>query len=88
MPDLEFFKSMGFEVIEIDAGDTVLCDICNRDYSNSDEKGGLVFSGKAVCPVCEKVVRASICKHNETEFIRAECRPDQTFREFVLEYRA
>jgi hypothetical protein len=36
----------------IDIGDTVLCDICNGDYTMSDDQGGILVGSYAVCPSC------------------------------------
>lgn len=30
-------------IITIDAGDNVVCDLCNADYTTSTETGGLIF---------------------------------------------
>lgn len=38
------------EVIEI--GETVLCDLCNDDYTDSNEVGGCIISSWAYCPKC------------------------------------
>ena len=32
--------------------DEVVCDFCNKDYTNSDRVGGYVIPGWAVCPDC------------------------------------
>jgi hypothetical protein len=36
----------------IDIGDTVLCDLCNEDYTNSDAQGGVLVGSYAICPRC------------------------------------
>jgi len=36
------------KIEEIDFGNVVLCDLCNKDYSNSDEHGGFLFGNSAV----------------------------------------
>ena len=71
----------------IDIGNTVLCDFCDKDYSDSDAIGGLLFESKAVCPECERKTRESIKNYNEEHFIRAEPKPGETFRDFVLRIR-
>jgi hypothetical protein len=43
------------EFWSIDIGDTVVCDFCNRDYTESNDKGGLIVGGYAVCPRCERI---------------------------------
>ena len=67
----------------IDVGETVLCDICNADYSYSERKGGFLFNSKSVCPRCEPRMRENIAKHKEERFIKAECPKEMSFREFV-----
>lgn len=43
---------MGREVIDI--GNVVLCDICNEDWTNREESGGVLLGNNAVCPDCSK----------------------------------
>jgi hypothetical protein len=74
-------------VICIDPGETVLCDLCNKDYTNSDECGGILFSGKAVCPDCVGDFMKSIVKYKEERFIKALAKPNETFRDFVYRIR-
>ena len=74
-------------VINIDPGDVVLCDLCNEDYTNSDEKGGFLFSGKAVCPKCAPKFMKSVKLYNEERFIVSEARSNETFRDFVYRIR-
>jgi hydrogenase maturation factor HypF (carbamoyltransferase family) len=74
-------------VINVDPGNTVLCDLCNEDYTNSDEKGGFLFSGKAVCPKCAPKFMKSVKLYNEERFIVSEARSNETFRDFVYRIR-
>lgn len=77
----------GVTVITVVPGDTVLCDLCNEDYTNSDEKGGFLFSGKAVCPKCAPDFLKSVKIYGEERFIRAQAGPDESFRDFVYRIR-
>jgi hypothetical protein len=77
----------GVTVITVVPGDTVLCDLCNEDYTNSDEKGGFLFSGKAVCPKCAPDFLKSVKRYGEERFIRAQAGPDESFRDFVYRIR-
>jgi len=77
----------GVTVIRIEPGNTVLCDLCNEDYTNSDEPGGFLFSGKAVCPVCADKFLTTIKFYNEEHFIRAYAKENETFRDFVYRIR-
>lgn len=66
-------------------GDTVLCDYCNEDYTNSDAKGGIYFAGKAICPKCTPNAITNIAKYNEEKYIKAICPDDQSFADWVRE---
>lgn len=75
------------KVINIDPGNIVLCDLCNKDYTNSDEKGGILFSGKAVCPDCVPEFMKNIKKYKEEKYIRATAKEGESFRDFVYRIR-
>lgn len=72
---------------EIDIGDIVVCDSCNEDYTDSDAVGGFLFASNGICPKCAPEYRADVEKYQEQEFIRAEARPGETFKSFVLRMR-
>lgn len=76
-----------FEMVEIDAGDIVLCDMCNKDWTNSDVSGGFLFQSKAVCPDCQDELLVSIAKHGEERFVRSTCPKDMSFYDYVMEMR-
>ena len=71
----------------IDIGDSVLCDLCNADFTHSDETGGFLFTSKAVCPGCAPVFEASIKRYHEEEYIRDRALPGESFRAFCLRLR-
>ena len=79
----------GDNVIDLGAkaGDTVLCDFCNKDWTGDDTSGGLLFCSNAICPDCEPKQRESIKGYNEEKYIRAECPSDMSFWEWVLTLR-
>ena len=77
----------GVTVINIDPGDTVLCDLCNMDYTNSDEPGGFLFSGKAVCPKCAPNFMKSVKMYGEQKYIKAIAKMNESFRDFVYRIR-
>ena len=66
-------------------GNKVICDLCGKDYTNSDEKGGIYFAGKAVCPECTPRFEESIKKFHEEHFITARCPEDKSFKDWVIE---
>ncbi len=76
----------GFEgaaVIEIDVGQSVYCDYCNEDCTDSKESGGLLFGSYAACPTCAPNIEASAKLHGETNRIRARCPAGKPFSDWV-----
>jgi hypothetical protein len=70
-------------VIIIDIGDTVLCDLCNGDYTDSDAEGGLLIGSHAICPACAPAIRRTD-EHGEPV---TTCPPGMRFRDWVLTLR-
>jgi len=68
-------------VVELDLGDTVLCDICNRDWSKSKFSAGFVLGATAVCPVCQlkMQLRGDIAYMKEAVF----CPKDISFPDWI-----
>jgi hypothetical protein len=76
------------QIIDVfDIGDSVVCDLCSNDYTNSDECGGFLFGGKGVCPKCADDFMVNVKKYHEEEYIKATCPPDKTFKQFIMEIR-
>lgn len=71
----------------IDVSRTVMCDLCNVEYFDSDEKGGFVFANKGVCPRCAPEFMKTILLFGEEKFIEAECPSGKTFSSFIVEFR-
>lgn len=65
----------------------VICDLCGEDFTNSTEKGGILFNSNAVCPNCLPEFMESISKYNEWHFIKDKALEDETFCDFVLRIR-
>jgi hypothetical protein len=78
---------MTTETIVYDIGDIVLCDLCNADFTNSEAIGGFIFGSKGVCPTCAPRFEADAKSYDELHYIRARCADDQSFADFVREYR-
>lgn len=76
-----------FEVITIDIGNKVVCDYCNKDYTDSDEVGGILFGSNAVCPICTPELLESIAKYKEEFYIKATANLNESFRDFVYRIR-
>jgi len=70
-----------------DIGSSVICDICGEDYTDSEEPGGFIFTSSAYCPKCSVEGMEAIKKYAEERFIKAKCPKDQSFADFVKEYR-
>jgi hypothetical protein len=73
---------------QFDVWNSVWCDICNEDYTNSDERGGFLLQSKAVCPKCQDRVHADVVRYGEEQYIRKWCPPDMSFKEWCLELRS
>jgi len=80
-------KEGSLTVITIDPEEIVLCDLCNKDYTHSEDKGGFLFSGKAVCPECANDFLIDVKKYNEQRYIKAVANVDESFRDFVYRIR-
>lgn len=84
---LKEMEEMGVKVVTIDPGETVLCDLCNKDYTYSEKKGGFLFLSNAVCPDCAKDFIEDIKLNKEEKFIKASAQEGETFRDFVYRVR-
>jgi hypothetical protein len=76
---------MAIEVLDI--GNNVICDQCGEDYTTRDDKGGILFGSKALCPECTSRMMKDIEEFNEHSYIKARCPDGVTFREWVLSLR-
>lgn len=74
-----------WEIIQaVDIGNTVICDICDADYTNSEQSGGVYGLGsKAICPDCEPRIMESAKRHNEEWAIKAHCPAGMSFADWV-----
>ena len=73
--------------ITVEPGKTVLCDFCDKDYTNSNAHGGILFQSKAVCPECTPKLLQDIEKYGEEDLIRARCPESLSFRDWVYTLR-
>lgn len=55
------------EVIYMDVGSAVLCDLCNADYTESPDEGGVLCGSYACCPKCAPgvVEQHRLCDPND-----------------------
>lgn len=77
----------GSRTVTYDIGRVVLCDLCGKDYTDSEAKGGLLFASKAVCPECVPRLEKDVKAFGEERYIKARAKDGQEFRAFVLELR-
>ncbi len=70
-----------------DIGDTVICDQCNKDYTESEKSGGFIFGSHAYCPECAREALPRIKGYGEEDHIKAQCPDGMSFKNFVLAYR-
>jgi hypothetical protein len=73
--------------IIIDIGNKVICDYCDKDYTNSNETGGFLFGSYATCPECAPRIIENARKYGEENHIRAICPPELSFRDWVYTLR-
>ena len=78
------FGNNFIEISAKDMGDTVICDICDRDYTDSEECGGFLFGSYAYCPVCAKDKLPRIKSFGEEGHISRYCPPAMSFKDFVI----
>ena len=77
-------NATAFEVINIDIGDRVVCDICGGEWTNRPESGGIYgFGTKAICPDCTPSYIESAKRHNEERYIKARCPEGKSFADWV-----
>ena len=70
-----------------DLGDRVICDYCNKEWTDSDKSGGFIFGGHAICPDCAPASMERIKRYGEQWNIKATCPKDMSFKDFVVNYR-
>lgn len=63
----------------------VVCDGCNKDYTNSSQSGGIQFETKAFGPCCQESVERSAEQYKEEHFIKARCPEGKSFADWVRE---
>lgn len=72
---------MPLEIEEIHIGNKVVCDICDKDFTDSNVTGGILFCSNAVCPECAPRIEALAKKFDEEEHIKARCPDGMKFRD-------
>ena len=72
---------------EIKLGSLVVCDVCNRKFTDNTESGGFIFGSYAYCPLCAGKQLGKIRSYGEEHLIHAFCPDGKSFADFVREYR-
>lgn len=85
--DALWLKACANPGTEVDIGGIVVCDICNTDYTDSRESGGMIFCSSGVCPRCTHRMLPSIIAYNELHLIRGNAAPGQAFADFIRQFR-
>lgn len=86
MTTTEYTDEHGIHHVVIDPGNMVVCDDCNRDFTNSPMIGGIYgFGSKAICPICTPKWLADAKRYGEERFIKARCPDDKPFADWVRE---
>lgn len=73
--------------VEIPLGDTVICDLRDTDYTDSQESGGFLMQSNAVCPKCTPKWLQLLKDFHEEYLIVARCPAGQSFADFVRSHR-
>jgi hypothetical protein len=71
----------------IDPGDSVLCDYCNDDFTDSEETGGILVGSDAVCPHCQEKTLVRLKQYQEEQYIRGTCPENMSFANWVRAIR-
>ena len=69
----------------VNIGETVICDLCNRDYTDSEKTGGALIGSYAYCPKCYEKIKPELKKYNEKP--NKICPNGMTFKDCVLQLR-
>ena len=70
-------------VIHVDPGQQVLCDWCDREYTDSPVSGGFMFSRHATGPCCAARIEASAASHGEMHLIGSCCPDTLSFADWI-----
>lgn len=71
----------------VSIGDIVICDICDKDFTDLNDVGGFMFTSNSYCPDCEERGMKLIKGYGEERYIKAFCPDDVSFADFIRAYR-
>lgn len=89
LEDLRALYDQAFETpgVHVPVGRLVICDLCDKDWTDDPTPGGFLFEGKGVCPDCGPNFMQKIIQYSEQQYVRALCPMDKSFADFVREWR-
>ena len=64
-------------------GREVICDMCGKDWTDSDVSGGFLLLSNGVCPDCSERVMSSVKLYNEEWSIKATCPPEMSHADWI-----
>ncbi len=65
----------------------VICDICDADWSDRNESGGMLVLSKGVCPDCTPRLEKSIAGYKEEWSIKGRCPSNMSFADWIRSIR-
>ena len=66
----EIVEDVFYEVVKRDDS-SVRCDLCNKDWTESNVSGGIMFAGKSCCPECEPGMEEKALREGAEHYITA-----------------
>ena len=70
-------------IIHIEPGRDVICDVCGKDWTDSDVTGGFLFGSYGYCPECAEEGLKNIKKYNEEKYIKGFCPPEMSHADWI-----
>lgn len=70
-------------IIHVIPGHDVICDICSKDWSDSDKSGGFLFGSYGYCPDCAEEGLKNIKRYNEERYIKGYCPADMSHADWI-----
>ena len=61
--------------------------MCNEDFTNRNDEGGLLFGSYGCCPTCAKRIEEDAIVYGEQHYIKERANPGESFRAFTLRLR-
>lgn len=72
------------EVIRVEMGNRVICDICDKEWTDSPVSGGYLFGSYGVCPDCAVGdFNKGVERHKEQGFIKAWCPQNMSHADWI-----